>query len=679
MSFLAPLFLAGGLAIGLPILFHLIRQTSREKQVFSSLMFLAPTPPRLTRRSRIEHLLLLALRCAAILLLAFGFARPFIKKATVVSPESESAKRVMVLLDSTASMRRSGVWEQAKQEAADSIRSVGTADEVSIYTFHRRLVPVMTFEEWNAAAPGERVTLAIARIAELKPTFFGTRAGALVSASAEILSDVRTNSGSRIKELIVISDMQEGNRWDELQGFEWPRGTSVQVRPVSGGRTSNASLQLLADSGEPEGKSPLGVRIRIQNAADSAKDRFRMVWASGTRIVGTPHDLQVPAGQSRTVTMLAPNPETKADRVQLSGDDEAYDNLVFVAAPPIAKLKVLYFGSDDGSDPRQPLYFIRRAFQDTRNLSVEVVSRKEASTNIADSLKEAALLIVAGPAASQDVLAIREQILSGKTAMAAIHDATMLETIRQLLVAPQLEVHPLTSVAYALMVDLDYKHPLFAPFADPRFADFTRIRFWKPWKINASEIEGARVLAKFDTGTPALLEVPIGKGRVLLWAAGWRPEDSQLALSTKFVPLLYTVLEQSGAPPEAPAQYFAGDAAIPPLAGASTNDPAGVEPGLYQLAGTDASVRVAVNLEPAESRTAPVTIDELERLGVPVKASIQLANTRAAAQVRLANTQLENQQKIWRWIILATICVLFVEIWLSGRASRRIVPATAGG
>ena len=49
MSFLAPLFLFGALAVAAPILFHLIRRTSREKIPFSSLMFLQPTPPRLTR------------------------------------------------------------------------------------------------------------------------------------------------------------------------------------------------------------------------------------------------------------------------------------------------------------------------------------------------------------------------------------------------------------------------------------------------------------------------------------------------------------------------------------------------------------------------------------------------------------------------------------------------------
>lgn len=77
MNFLTPLFLIGGLAIAGPIIFHLIKRTTRERTLFSSLMFLLPTPPRLSKRSRLEHLLLLLLRCLALGLLALGFSRPF--------------------------------------------------------------------------------------------------------------------------------------------------------------------------------------------------------------------------------------------------------------------------------------------------------------------------------------------------------------------------------------------------------------------------------------------------------------------------------------------------------------------------------------------------------------------------------------------------------------------------
>src|ERR1041384_8454037 len=96
MSFLAPLFFIGAAAIALPIIFHLIRRASREKQVFSSLLFLQPTPPRLTRKSRLENILLLILRCAVLLLLATAFARPLFKTPTAPEGGSGSAKRIAI-------------------------------------------------------------------------------------------------------------------------------------------------------------------------------------------------------------------------------------------------------------------------------------------------------------------------------------------------------------------------------------------------------------------------------------------------------------------------------------------------------------------------------------------------------------------------------------------------------
>src|SRR3954468_10434518 len=117
MSFLAPMFLVGGLAVGLPILFHLIRRTSKDKIPFSSLMFLVPTPPRVTRRSRLENIWLLILRCLVILLLAAGLADPFMQKPLSENQISGKGARMVVLLDPSEAMRRAGLWQDARAEA----------------------------------------------------------------------------------------------------------------------------------------------------------------------------------------------------------------------------------------------------------------------------------------------------------------------------------------------------------------------------------------------------------------------------------------------------------------------------------------------------------------------------------------------------------------------------------
>ena len=43
------------------------------------------------------------------------------------------------------------------------------------------------------------------------------------------------------------------------------------------------------------------------------------------------------------------------------------------------------------------------------------------------------------------------------------------------------------------------------------------------------------------------------------------------------------------------------------------------------------------------------------------------------------NSELENRQKLWRWLILAAIGILILETWLAGRAldRPRLIPAEA--
>ena len=65
MSLLAPAFLLGMLAIGLPWWLHRLSSDNPNKQRFSSLMFLEPGEPRRVLAKNVQYLLLLALRIGA--------------------------------------------------------------------------------------------------------------------------------------------------------------------------------------------------------------------------------------------------------------------------------------------------------------------------------------------------------------------------------------------------------------------------------------------------------------------------------------------------------------------------------------------------------------------------------------------------------------------------------------
>src|ERR1044071_155751 len=102
MSFLAPLYVPGALATPIPIIFPLIRRTPQNKQQFSSLMFLSPSPPRLSRRSRLTNIVLLILRAAVLCLLAFAFARPFFYRKADLNVNPSGGRRIAILVDTSA-------------------------------------------------------------------------------------------------------------------------------------------------------------------------------------------------------------------------------------------------------------------------------------------------------------------------------------------------------------------------------------------------------------------------------------------------------------------------------------------------------------------------------------------------------------------------------------------------
>src|SRR5262245_37555425 len=146
MSVLFPLYLAGLAALTLPLILHLVRRTPKGRKEFSSLMFLAPSPPRLTRRSRLDQIVLLLLRLAALALLAFAFARPFLRQEATLSLANLPSRRVAILLDTSDSMRRADVWQQAIKQVEKELDDLGPQDEVALYTFSDRLQTLVGFD-----------------------------------------------------------------------------------------------------------------------------------------------------------------------------------------------------------------------------------------------------------------------------------------------------------------------------------------------------------------------------------------------------------------------------------------------------------------------------------------------------------------------------------------------------
>jgi len=720
MSFLYPLLLAGVAAVAAPIVLHMIRRHTRKRVTFSSLMFLRTTAPRFKSRSRLEHIALLVLRCIVLCLLAFAFARPFLSRAATADAV-RTGRRVVLLIDTSASMRRTGVWTQALDEAKSVLADAGPADRVCVMTFDQVARTRTGFEQWQAMDPAQRMSVAAQELSQLSPGWAATNLGQALVTAAEAIEDDDVNDGQQaagVHQVVLISDLQQGSNLDALLAYEWPERTELAVKAIAGQDAANASLQWMAGRDTPApGRHNDPPKIRVTNSSDSDKDRFQLRWESvsslapegGNAASGQATDVYVAPGHSVVVRAAADANQAQAMRVVLTGDDQDFDNALYLAPAPQRQINVLYIGSDEPDSAAEMLYYVRRAFG-TDGAS-QIVRRPGSELISVGDIKTAHMIVVTETVSGQNLASLRQHLESGGVLLLVLKSAGTVAALSGLAGVDNLQSSEADAGRYAMLDRIEFDHPLLKPFADPRFGDFTRIHFWKHRRIDPADCPGARVLARFDNDDPAWLEIPVGKGSLLVWTSGWHPADSDLALSSKFVPLLYSALEYGGALAGHQSQYFVGDSvsvAQSSPAGAAPGD-AGAAwqvrrpdasivrldggrqtltetnlPGIYTVmapAGSrDAESRVsafAVNLSADESRTEPMPIEELEKRGVLLKpASVHaiqplvLGTSPGSGQAAAGFHEMESQQKLWRWVLAATLAMLLIETWLGGWLTR---------
>ena len=68
--------------------------------------------------------------------------------------------------------------------------------------------------------------------------------------------------------------------------------------------------------------------------------------------------------------------------------------------------------------------------------------------------------------------------------------------------------------------------------------------------------------------------------------------------------------------------------------------------------------------------------DELQRLGVPMKAREIAVSAQIEQKRRLHDSELEDRQKLWRWLTLTALMVLLGETFVAGWLTRRTAVQT---
>ena len=715
MSFLAPLYVLGALGIGLPVLFHLIRRQPRDQRPFSSLIFLKPTPPTLTKRTRLDNWPLLLIRALALLLLASAFARPFFR-SPVLEDQAAIGKRIVLVIDTSASMRRTGLWQQAIQESAALIKKLMPADQIAIVSLSSKPRMEMSFEQSSSLEFGARVQAANQAIQQLKPTWESGELGAGLVLAAETLTTSEVDDVTAGQErspttgdghIVVISDYQIGgdNNLEGLQAFRWPKEIKVEIRPIFVDQRSNAFatiLQTEEDGTDENEKTKTSAdrnlnrdvtRVRIANSTDATKSDLSVFWSdnNGKPIEATRMPTHVSPGETRVVRLLdPPGADDTNQMLQLvvEGDSHDFDNIRYVVRPKKQSLELLFVGSVAGAPQENLGYYLERAPLGNRSRTVALITKRPSELPDSIDTKKTPLVVIAGSVEEPQIKTLSRYISDGGSVLWILDAKSDLAktqiALRAIGDAPSLVVSASTVTDYSMWSKIDFGHPLFEPFADARYNDFTKIHFWSHRDLAEVPADFRRIVS-FDDGTPAIVERSIGKGRLWIMTAGWQPTDSQLALSSKFVPLLlgmlgvavetqlttssFTLGNLLPFTPSVNATIKGSNESSWPYRDLSHGEQVDA-PGIYRFVDRDEEHPFALNIDLDESKTELMDSGELERLGVRL-GTFEENEPSVASQRLKRDVELEGPQRIWQWLLVGVLGLLGIESLMSGLVDRR--------
>jgi len=692
MNFLFPLYLLGAAAIAIPILLHLRRRPPQNAVPFSALMFLEGSPVPPVKRRRVEDLLLLLLRCLALLLLALLFSRPLWRSTIMAGPTHDG---VVILLDRSASMQREDLLEQVEKQLDAALAEVKEGDDVALVTYEREPALVVSSQAWRDIPQGQRKAFLRDRARQGKPSWGGTDLGKALVFAAGLLDAQNTEQSSR--RILLISDMQEGSALEALGTHNWPQEVVVKVCPVISSNVSNLALSpaaQLAEEGDAQTGAPVRTsRVRVINSKGSRLDKFSLAWAGqqASKQEGT-----LAAAASRIIAAPARTNESVDGVLEITGDTVPFDNRVNFARQTPRQVRVLVITDNPtASEVTSPLFYLSRALRSSVGLNPSLVAKTAAEVK-AEDFKLADFCIVTGKLQASSSDALNEWISEGHAALYVSMAGDDGSSLARLTGLPALSIKESTG-NYAMLAELDFEQPVLKPFADSGVRDFTKIRFWKHRVMGLPP--QARKLASFDDGSPALSEMTMGTGRLFVLSSGWTPAESQLGVSSKFVPLLYSMFDSAGLSATPQSGYLVGDA-IPlepalrvpslkmktPAGDAATWDgksqpafTATDAPGIYVLGEGGATRAYAVNLAPNEGRIAPLDPSRLREYGVKLQegAGGKLATaSEESMAVFLEDQEREQNQKLWKVVAAILIGTLLLETLVAALREAR-PPQTA--
>lgn len=649
MGLLAPVFLAGVLAIALPVWLHRLQTKSSIRESFSSAMLLESSEQQIHVRKQLKYLLLLAFRIALLALLVLAFAQPFLNRPPRGFSGTDAGTH-LVVVDTSVSMGRSGLFEQALRQAQRAIDSAPAGALIQLLAADDGLQILSDLNTDKSAAS--------AALSALSVSNFRLDFGQFI---AEL--DRYAESVPQPATLHFVSDYQASGMPLRFSDVVASNVAGFTPWVVQGGPLSNWSIEFVRRAAD-------GLDIGIRGGGDVARGIDVLVRINGAAVpamrVSGPgrqllqfHDITFEPGDNRVEATVVADDDLQADNSWYSIVENDPPVPVPLLTAQIDGLAVTYLTAALESAANSAFRVIPMALGE---FDPRVLSRyRWAVTDDIGAL--------AGPQSSSLTTFLQD----GGNLLAFTGERSLaLESLP--LSGHHLRTGHLDSGDRFLSIgQVDTLHPSLAATEG-----WHRVKVSRTVPVEITDDD--RVLMRLENNEPFMLERRIGDGRLLLVLSSVDNSWNDLPLHPVFVGFMIEAAAHLSGSGNTAADFTTGDSLPLSLIGSASGqvvDPDGTavlslagtaqaqqvrldKSGIYEVYTPEGETFVAVNIDPRES--------ESEALSDEVVARWRQATSR---QDVMTNHQIVRTDapplELWHWLLLLVALVVIGESVLGNR------------
>ena len=590
MSFLNPIMLAGLAAIAVPIIIHLLNRRKFRKVIWAAMRFIQASVEKNQKRMRIEDMILLALRCLLLALLALALARPAIL-SNASGAFGQSKVTGVLVLDNSYSMGMSDGtatrFDKAKQAAEAALDSMPVGSATAVF-FASDVV--------HSAIPEPTFDLNLARKV-IREAPLTDRATDVFPALEKAVDTLKGRLAIR-KEIFLVTDGQAAG-WRQLteihQLLERTK-TEIKTHVILVNEHEDKNLgvsELRVASGLTPAKQPLRVEAKVTNYGKEESRHTRLSLSVDNELPSDEFTIDaIPAGATRSVTMFAKLRSEGFHSVtaRIPDDRLPADDKRTVAVRAIKEVKVLLVDGEPGAEPREnETFFLKNALVPVPPDAAPEYFIK-ASTINAPEISQArlddfdAVVLANVPDLSENTLKNLEQFLRrggglilfpGGRVNVNFYNEQMFKRFSFLPAAlGSTRGQADQDERFFALQDKNYEHSIVSIWNDPGSGTLGSARFFKAFELKPalepvkalkrSSVEGedsspahastvqrfsaaqdagpSEVILKYADGTAAVMERTWGLGRVVLFSSTADTTWNDLPVRLAFVPLLHRTL-----------------------------------------------------------------------------------------------------------------------------------------